>query len=175
MSPGCGCGGIIYVVVAETDRLLGRAEEIYSRYAQALVRFATGLVGPWDAPDVVSDAMLRCLRSVDWDSVADEKAFLYRAVLNEARSFRRSADRRLARDRASAAMRQPLEGAAELRPEVLEAVRTLSVRQRAVIVLTYWEDLTPVEVGARLGIGEGSVRRHLARARERLRRILHDN
>ena len=60
----------------------------------------------------------------------------------------------------------------EVRPEVLEAVARLSLRQRAVIVLTYWEDLEPAQVAIRLQIGEGSVRRHLARARARLREEL---
>ena len=43
----------------------------------------------------------------------------------------------------------------ELRPEVWAALRQLSVRQRAVIVLTYWEDLTPAQSAARLGFERG--------------------
>ena len=62
----------------------------------------------------------------------------------------------------------------EYRPEVLAAVKGLSLRQRAVIVLTYWEQFTPDEIAEYLGISEGSVRRHLARARSKLRRVLHD-
>jgi RNA polymerase sigma factor (sigma-70 family) len=62
----------------------------------------------------------------------------------------------------------------EYRPEVLRAVKQLSVRQRAVIVLSYWEQFTPRETAAYLGISEGSVRRHLARARSKLRRLLDD-
>ncbi len=40
------------------------------------------------------------------------------------------------------------------------------------IYLTYWEDLTPAAVAETLGIGEGSVRKQLARAREQLRTVL---
>jgi DNA-directed RNA polymerase specialized sigma24 family protein len=58
------------------------------------------------------------------------------------------------------------------RPEVRQAVARLSMRQRAVVVLTYWADLAPPAVAERLGISEGSVRRHLARARARLREVL---
>lgn len=56
--------------------------------------------------------------------------------------------------------------------DVLAAVKKLSVQQRASVVLTYWEDLTPAEVGSRLGISEGTVKRHLARARVRLKELL---
>jgi Sigma-70, region 4 len=56
-------------------------------------------------------------------------------------------------------------------PEPWAAVLTLSVQQRAVIVLTYWQDLAPRQVAGRLGISESSARRDLARGRERLRRI----
>ena len=48
----------------------------------------------------------------------------------------------------------------------------LSPRQQATVLLTYWDDLAPRDVAQRLGISEGSVRRHLARARARLRRVL---
>ena len=41
-------------------------------------------------------------------------------------------------------------------PEVVAALRRLSPQQRAVIHLTYWEDLTPTTVAARLGIREGN-------------------
>lgn len=61
----------------------------------------------------------------------------------------------------------------ELRPEVLEAMSMLSTQQRAAVILTYWEDLTVGEVAGRLGVSEGSVRRHLARGRSKLREVLH--
>jgi RNA polymerase sigma factor (sigma-70 family) len=58
------------------------------------------------------------------------------------------------------------------RPEVLEAVSRLSLRQRAVIVLTYWNDLDPASVAGLLRISEGAVRSHLARARALLKEYL---
>ena len=56
--------------------------------------------------------------------------------------------------------------------DVLEAVAKLSVRQRAAVMLTYWEDLPAGDVAARLGVSVGSVKRHLARARARLKEQL---
>ncbi len=54
------------------------------------------------------------------------------------------------------------------------AVSRLSPRQRAVVFLTYWDDLDPGSIAGLLGISDGAVRRHLARARATLRRNLDD-
>jgi RNA polymerase sigma factor (sigma-70 family) len=51
-------------------------------------------------------------------------------------------------------------------------VARLSLRQRAVIVLTYWDDLDPAAIAGLLDISDGSVRRHLARGRSRLKEVL---
>jgi RNA polymerase sigma-70 factor (ECF subfamily) len=58
---------------------------------------------------------------------------------------------------------------------VLEVVAKLSMRQRAVVVLTYWDDLDADEISRRLGISSGAVRKHLARARARLKELLSDD
>ena len=69
--------------------------------------------------------------------------------------------------------RRPVFSAAiSVDPDVLEAVSRLSVRQRAVVFLTYWEDLHQRDIATRLDISEGSVRRHLARAHSRLKETL---
>lgn len=100
----------------------------------------------------------------------NRRAYLYRAVHNEARSHAKRSTRRSEREARSAADQEwELPG---LRPDVRAAVLRLSVRQRAVIVLTYWADLDPAAVAEWLGISDGSVRRHLARARANLREVL---
>ena len=68
--------------------------EVYAKYADDLVRFATSLVGPTDAQDVVADAVVRVMWSKRWARVTNYKAYLYRAVLNEARMHHRSTMRR---------------------------------------------------------------------------------
>jgi len=145
-------------------------EELYRKHAEELTRFATGLVGPSHAADVVSEAVLRCLDSVRWPEVVEKRAYLYRCVYNEAARFHRSAVRRRSREE-KAALVAWVESP-EIRPEVLSAVSRLSVRQRAVIVLTYWDDLDPSSIASLLEISDGSVRRHLARGRSRLKEVL---
>ncbi len=145
-------------------------EEIYQKHADELVRFATGIVGPTDAPDVVSEAVIRAMTSRNWTQVTNHRAYLYRSVLNQARMHHRSTMRRRARE--MRAFQHDTVDMPDVRPEVLEAVGSLSPRQRASVFLTYWEGLTTGEVAARLATSEGSVKRHLARARRKLRGVL---
>jgi RNA polymerase sigma factor (sigma-70 family) len=152
----------------------GGGEAVYGRYAQELIRFATGLVGPSDAADVVSEALVGCIGASTWVGVLDRRAYLYKAVVNQSRQWTRSRSRRERREHLYT--RESVKpGEAERRPEVFEAVRGLSVRQKAVIFLAYWEDLTPPQIAIRLGLSDGSVRRHLARGRTHLRKVLADD
>jgi DNA-directed RNA polymerase specialized sigma24 family protein len=60
--------------------------ETYRKYADELVRFASGLVGPSGAEDVVATAVLRAVSGTQWSRVDNQRAYMYRAVLNEASS-----------------------------------------------------------------------------------------
>ena len=164
MSPGSGSSGIVGVM-AISDA------EIYGKYSEELVRFATVLVGPDRAADVVSVSVITAFRAPAWSDVRNPRAYLYRAVLNESRMAARREARRM-RYEQRAASRDLVEAPPTPRPEVLAAVAALSPRQRAVVYLTYWEDLDPGSVAALIGVSDGAVRRHLARARKTLRGVL---
>ena len=145
---------------------------LYAEHRTSLVRYASWLVGPDDAADVVSDAMESLLKSRRLADAESPKALMYRAVLAKAKSMQRSFFRRRARERQFAErwiQRDP-----GTRSDVVEAVVRLSPQQRACVYLTYWEDLTPSKVAEHLGIGEGTVKQHLARARAKLREVLND-
>jgi len=148
---------------------LGRTE-VYEKYAEDLVRFATGLVGPTDSQDVVSTAVMGAMWSTQWSSVRNQRSYLFKAVLNQARMHYRGTMRRRARELRS--LDSGGAGSPEIRLDVLEAVKKLGLQQRAVIFLAYWEDLPGFEIARRLGLHESTVRRHLKKAEARLRRIL---
>ncbi len=56
--------------------------------------------------------------------------------------------------------------------DVRRAVADLSVRQRAVVYLIYWEDRTPGDVASILEMSPSSVNQHLLRAKSHLRKAL---
>ena len=58
------------------------------------------------------------------------------------------------------------------RPVVMDALRELPPRQRAVIVLRFYEDLTVSQTAAALGCAEGTVKSQTSDALTRLRTLL---
>jgi RNA polymerase sigma factor (sigma-70 family) len=146
--------------------------DAYNRHAPRLMALAAALVGPADAGDVVSSAITRLIATEPARRIENLEAYLTRAVVNEARSWARSRARRSARD--ARWIRQTADRDADaiqaLRdPDLTAVILRLPIRQRAVIVLSYWADLDPAAIAVQLGISEGSVRKHLARARASLR------
>jgi len=161
--------------------------ECYREHSAALTHFAASQVGPSDADDVLSSALLSVIQSCrqrsDGDSaIEDLRAYLYRAVANASAKHWRTLDRRRVRDQAFhlASKRTvstqsggagPPEQPSEVGP-MIEAMAELTVQQRAAVHLTYWEDLTPAMIADRLDISDGTVRSHLARARAKLREAI---
>lgn len=151
-------------------------EAAYSEYAEDLVRYATVLVPRSAAADVVADTFADLLRNPAgaWSTARDVRAFLFGAVTNRARMYHRQNERRRQRDLQLVAASQVVvdDGVDGDGNGLFRALEELSVQQRAVIVLTYWQDLPVSEVARVLGVGDGTVRRQLARARSRLRGVL---
>ena len=142
-------------------------EGLWTAHAADLVRYATLLVGPNEAADVVSMAFIKVTSRTA--AVENARAYLFRTVTNCAQSAARPPTTTSARParRVAVACRQT-----ESDLDVRRAVAALSVRQRAVVYFAYWEDLDEHGIAEVLGISVGSVRRHLARARIHLRKAL---
>jgi RNA polymerase sigma factor (sigma-70 family) len=63
---------------------------------------------------------------------------------------------------------------AERRTQVLDALRELPDRQREVIVLRYYLDLSEAQIAETLGISRGAVKSHASRGAASLRQVLED-
>ena len=59
--------------------------------------------------------------------------------------------------------------AVDLREALMRIMRMLPPRQRAVIVLRYWEQLSQAETAAALGCSEGAVKSSASRGLQRMR------
>ena len=146
-------------------------EKIYSRHRDELMRFARVLVGPDQAADILSSVIVRILSRRHLSDLDDPRPYLYRAVLNEAQSFRRKQRHLngLAPELISSNPTPPAN------PEVLEAVAALPPRQRAAIYLVYWQGCTPTEAASLMNARPGTVRRYLHLARQHLRGVLDES
>ena len=159
-------GGIAQLMMLSVGTERDADADVYARHAPELVRFATVLAGPSGADDLVASAVLKAFTNPGWPGVQNQRAYLYRAVLNEARQEGRAAVRRLRREQLAAAPERS--DSASVRPEVLAAMRRLDPRQRAIVFFTYWHDRTPNEIADDLGVNVRTVQRELASARQQL-------
>jgi RNA polymerase sigma-70 factor (sigma-E family) len=145
----------------------------------ALVRLARLLVDDREtAEDVVQDAFAQLHRR--WGSLRDPDAALFylrASVANGARNRLRS--RRVARLRVVA---EPVAGPSaestvlerEEKRSVVAALATLPWRQRQVLVLRYYADLSESDIAATLGISRGAVKSHASRGVAALTRRLEE-
>lgn len=140
-------------------------QEAYEKWADELVRFATVLVGPADAPDVVSDAFVGLLDDEPaWARVERPWSYLIGAVANRAKMRHRTTGRRRHREQRYEASTSTSGADGEIVVEVMtnsnDALRLLdglSAQQRAVVYLAYWEDWTAVDIAEHLGVSDGTV------------------
>lgn len=148
--------------VVVTDR------EVYEATAPALVRFATALVGPDDAADVVSAVVVRVLGKRSLSSIEKPEAYLMQAVMNEVRQLHRGRNRQ----RAAVVRVGPGSDARDTadlaRTDLTDEVMALPPGQRAAAYLVYWCDYTAVEAAALMGWSDGTVRRYLHLVRNKL-------
>jgi RNA polymerase sigma-70 factor (sigma-E family) len=144
----------------------------------ALFRLAVFLVDDRAvAEDLVQEAFATLHRR--WQDLNDPGAgygYLRTTVVNGARHHHR----RQAVERRHVKVAEPGDepGAeylvllAEEHQQVFRALRTLPARQRAVLVLRYWEQLTEAEIAATLGISTGTVKSSASRAKRTLKKSL---
>ena len=138
----------------------------------AMVRLAYGLTGDQGhAEDVAQAAFARAYAS--WARVArtgDPDAYVRKIVINE--NLSRFRKRRVTEDLVGAVPEGPGQAAADVTADseaLLAALRRLGPRQRAVIVLRYWMDMSEAETAAALNCSVGTVKSQASRALATLR------
>ena len=154
-------------------------EELYAGHYRQLVRLAVLLVRDVEtAEEVVQDSFVamhgrwRRLREPD-----KGLAYLRQTVVNRSRSVLRH---RAVQARHLSPVRADHPGAdedavaTERRTQVLDALRALPTRQREVLALRYYLDLSEAQIADLLGISRGAVKSHASRGAASLRLLLED-
>jgi RNA polymerase sigma-70 factor (sigma-E family) len=168
-------GGTMTGDMAHERARHGSLEELYAAHAPDGIRLAFLLTGDRAlAEDLVQDAFARLVGRLR--NLRDPNAFgsyLHRTIVNLASShFRhRRVERAYLERRASA---QPAIGNVndELDERMHNALLELPERQRAAIVLRFYEDLTDVQTAAVLRCSPGTVRSLVSRGMTTLREAL---
>jgi RNA polymerase sigma-70 factor (sigma-E family) len=136
----------------------------------ALRSYAYLLTGdPTTASDLVQEALTRVFgRRGIGEDIDQLEAYVRRAMLNQYVDSRRRLKRWHATRHLLIDLPHHDDDRIVVADEVRRALATLSPKQRACVVLRYYEDLTVGEIADELGCAEGTVKRHLADARAKL-------
>jgi len=154
-----------------------KLEALYLRHGPGALRLAYLLTGDRElSEDLVQEAFVRVARRLTSLRNADSfQWYLRRTVVNlsNSRLRRRRVERahlkRLVSSAAAAGVGTP---DLVTKQAVRGAIEQLPARQRAVVVLRYYEDLTDQQIASALGCPVGSVKSSLHRAAAILRQHL---
>ena len=154
-------------------------EELYAAHFRRLVRLSVLLVRDVEtAEEVVQDSFVAMHGK--WRNLKDPDkglAYLRQTVVNRSRSVLRH---RGVQARHTPPVMPDHPGAdedalvMERRTHVLDAIRELPDRQREVLALRYYLDLSEAEIADTLGISRGAVKSHASRGVSALRHLLKD-
>ncbi|MGH2711565.1 MAG: SigE family RNA polymerase sigma factor [Actinomycetota bacterium] len=148
----------------------GRLETLYAAHALDAARLAYLLTGDKAlAEDLVHEAFVRMFgRFRDLRNPEAFRSYLRKTVVNLVKShFRR---RGVERSYIAKQAAQPTADATiDQGDEMWDQLQTLTPRQRAAIVLRYYEDLTEVQTADVLGCAVGTVKSLVSRGLEQLR------
>ncbi len=143
-----------------------------------LLRFAYLLCGDHHrAEDAVAEALARTWPRWRAGGIDDGKAYVRRAIVNELRGRARRAGVRRRHDDTHVVEppARRLDHDAVERDVVHDALLQLPLRQRAAVVLRFYEDRSEQQTADLLGVSPGTVKTHVHRALEQLRTLLEED
>jgi len=159
------------------DPVEGGIDELYARHIGSGVRLAFLLTGDrTHAEDLAQEAFVRCVGRFRHMRRPDAfEAYFRRAIVNLHTSGlrRRRLERAwLQREGASSATRVSTQPDVGAREDLWRALATLPPRQRAALVLRYYEDLSEHDTAQVLGCSVAAVKSLVARGSETLRDLI---
>ena len=151
---------------------------LFAAERRAVYQLAVLLCGDRTAAeDATAEAFARVLRKWQRGRPDNPKAYLRQSLVNHVRGrFRRLATERrhAARRTADGRGGRAFEDLSADHHELCAALMTLPPRQRAAVVLRYFEDLPEAEVASLLGTSIGPVKGYVSRGLDRLRLLIEE-
>ena len=147
--------------------------ELVAQRGDALVRYAALVSGrPDDASDLVQDALVKTFgRLRNGFTIASAEGYVRRAILNTfLDSGRRTSRwRKIAHLTAQPEIDEPRDAETDAAIDLQAQLRRLTPRERACIVLRYYDDLKVDDIAEQLEISPGAVKRYLSDALGKLK------
>jgi RNA polymerase sigma-70 factor (sigma-E family) len=163
-----------------TERALEAGEVCLAELAQSarptLVRIAHSVTGcREDAEDAVQSSFLKAMAA--WPRVATQEewrkqAYVRKIVVNTCRSGWRKWGARVVVGEMPELSQAPAVEAFDDRALIHQALARLPARQREVLMLRYYADLSEAEIAQRLGCAPGTVKSSAARGLRAMRAML---
>lgn len=149
-------------------------QRAFERHYVRLVRFCVLLSASQHlGEDLAQEAFVRAARKVPLIPDPDQQKYLRVTALNAWRNGLRR--RRLERQHVYRADQEiPVTLAVEVHDALWRAIVGLPPRQRAVVVLRYYEDLSERETARVLGCSVGTVKSQASKAIRKLKEALHE-
>lgn len=147
--------------------------EIIEKYSEMVYRMAYSMVkNPYDAEDIHQEVFMKYLKKpVIFDNVDHEKAWFLRVTINHCKNYWKSAWIQKVVGLTEKDAVAPQE---DVHNELIDTVKRLPQKYRAVIHLFYYEDLSIEEISKVLGERPSTVRTQLTRARGKLKELLEE-
>ena len=145
---------------------LASFDDLYRDEYGPMVRLARGLVDTQEiAEEIVQDAFAKVYER--WNRLESSGGYLRTAVVNGARSElrKREVRRRIG-------IRPFIPPQPEDRDYLLDALDQLSPRQKTVLVLKFYADMTEKEIAQAIGVRPGTVKSATSRGLAELRKVV---
>ncbi|MEU5153431.1 SigE family RNA polymerase sigma factor [Glycomyces sp. NPDC021274] len=145
---------------------------------ESLRRYAYLLCGDWfEADDIVQKALTKMFAAWRRIEPGGASAYVRKIVTNVYISHRRLAWVRRERTSSELPVQEidrPQE-AVDVRMELVAALNLLPARQRATLVLRYWEQLSVEETATAMSCSTGTVKSQSAKGLRKLKELLNDS
>ncbi len=160
-------------------------EQIIIGVERPMLALAAGLAShPDEADDIYQEAIINAYRALPKFRLESQfSTWLYRIFVNTALGYKRKLSNKMSRGLATETEyhgeqypcpTQEVESA-QLSMAIHQAIRCLSEKERIAFVLCHQQELSINQAAHIMSCTEGSVKSYLFRARDKLRKMLHEN